>query len=1073
MLVGSMLCQPVSAYAASYYATVSAGSVVELPTNVTIGSNYLSESEVDKLYQEDRNRATSMNTDTSSGVGKLIETLFPGTIGSNGSTGIDSSQTGTVTTQKKTLTAEEFEKLVSWYKSKATEEYEKYKEEIEQTTNTGDKQDAQEILEAAEKAMNGIDPYTGKTYNSPSEKTAYDEIKDLVNKSGGGIDDLYNTFLNYIDDPFSTLPDFDMSDQYSSALDITINDMIYNIGKSYIEKQVNELLEKGSRYWQLVNHTKIDESDCADDYFDVENYENVNNDITDIKYICAKCGKTYSFNTYCDCGKVLYCPYYDKFDGSLFNLDYTNYKFTHFDENGNASGYCDIGKLGALIPSQSFSCKICGTQLSTANMSNFYLADNGIIFCEKCRDHEEQAYEDLKNKPELVNYKKKEFEPLFQTYAISGLYNESNNGASALENILDSIEDETEQKEAEALIKLYKNYEVGDRSIESALDALKEYADSISDSDKILGSQVSLIQSQITIFENVMNSNFSQESMLSAITSYAQLLQSTEGYGEDYSYSVQLMAAYFDSGMDIDSAIDTMYDYYKKRIEFFESKEDTWSLIPYKRIGSEEDQIDPDFFTGDTVNLDINTSATSISDITCKCSICHEDYGYGSHCKCGKTLYNDLYEPEEISFKSTGDAVDSVGNSIYCISCQKLMSSSNINSFYITPSKNTSGSTWYICSDCRNTNEGHFEDEEKLQPVLQSAAIDGLYQDSFVDYLKEQYAPLGDLSSFLDTFSYSYPNISDNILNDSYILKKANEIYKKIKEYSSKKNKLPDNLNSKLSGNATETESEPHVWTDEEKKDFRDAIEEVFNKGIPDSNYYNDDTTKLKDTVDYEENKNKIFAEWIADRTLWTEEQENLYKKFCEEFENNKTLDEMVDKGIFGNDKTTEEVLSNIRKYIANFTTITDNITVTATIDTGEVSDSTLKKKFDVQGTMDIGVTTESGKVAKNTITVDYSTPVWWIPTEQGIYSINRTVRYYNITWDIVTATSLIRLEVELPNGTTELLAQTEVVRIVEDRCGLNSSSVQNVSMDPLYVKVTPGAINTDILDFFDTERIK
>lgn len=1285
-LAGSLFAQPVYAVS-SYYATVSVGTVVQLPTNVAIKSGYYSENEIDRLYQEDRNAVTSSTSDVTSGDGKLIESLFPGLLDS-----ANSAEAGTQTVKNTMLSDEEYEKFISWYSEKIFKEYEASKQQAESSANVGVKVEAEEILKAAEKAMNGVNPYTGKAYTSSTEKTAYDEIKELVNKYGATPDEIYQKFLDYLDDPYAGLPDTSNTTT-DSALDIVLNESVFNLAKTYIQNYVDDTLAKGSHDWDMVSHVELDEGVYADDYFDKDGYEKVNDDITDIHLICAKCGQKYGFDTYCACGKILFCPYYDKQDGSLFNLSYLNYLFTHFEDDGTADGYLEGAKY---FPGQSYRCNWCRKNMTMDNLMDFYVADDGIVVCKDCYEHELEAYKTYEGTAIYYSpaYDEKEFHPLIQTYGVSGLYydEDTKDGAAILEQMLDSIKDENKKKEAQTLVNVFKEYESGDKSAESAIKAMKSYANALTGENQ--KNQKKIINNQITIFEFVMNSNYSQESMLSAISSYTATVKDTKNVDADYDFTSELIATFFENDMDLNTSVDLMYQYYENNIKKMESDESTWDNITCLQVvdgdnpsktneeivnqavsgisdkakkkeaeaflaifdlsGKEDttaDDVkgalknyisamtneeqkemlnsqysfcesvangevtekemlsfmnlfaddmgsdyttmssvvkayfngdysndnsvfenyletikdketknnikslykvleastgnDPDtdnavdilkayinciadgdmetmaknqlailqaasgsdvndnylsnmfysfanevgagndfveamqsiyyqkgvetvnseIFSNDTLNLSKNSKAESLRDILFTCSTCGETYGYGSHCKCGKTVYNELYEADSIRFDEYGMAHHSESSASYiaCTSCGEIMYSYNVDQFYALPSK----STWYICSKCYEAGKGSFEDEDKIKPVLNQTAIDGIYNDSYKKYLEEQYAPLMNMQSFINQYSAVSSSEFSEYTSDSYLRNKAAEIYQKIKDYSSNSDKLPDSMNSK------DSDGSAHVWTDEEKKNFYDAITEVFNDGVPDSDYWGDDTPRIKDSDEYEENKNKIFAEWPQDRSLWTDEQEKIYQEFCEKYGNSKTLEDMINQDIFGRDKTVDEVLSGIRKYIADFTSISDNITITATIDTGNVENGSNKKTYNVQGNMDIGVTNENGEIEKSTITVDYSTPVWWTPSKEGVYSINRNVRYYQITWNIATVRSVIRLDAQMPDGTTQLLTQTEVIRIVEDKSGLNSSTCELVSMDPVYVKVGPGNLDIDTLDFYDTERIK
>ena len=59
-----------------------------------------------------------------------------------------------------------------------------------------------------------------------------------------------------------------------------------------------------------------------------------------------------------------------------------------------------------------------------------------------------------------------------------------------------------------------------------------------------------------------------------------------------------------------------------------------------------------------------------------------------------------------------------------------------------------------------------------------------------------------------------------------------------------------------------------------------------------------------------------------------------------------------------------------------------------------------------------------------------------------------------------------------MPDGSTELVSEKQVTRIKEDKSGLKSSNMRELSAPDITVNVKPRTLDIDKRDFYDTERI-
>lgn len=265
-------------------------------------------------------------------------------------------------------------------------------------------------------------------------------------------------------------------------------------------------------------------------------------------------------------------------------------------------------------------------------------------------------------------------------------------------------------------------------------------------------------------------------------------------------------------------------------------------------------------------------------------------------------------------------------------------------------------------------------------------------------------------------------------------------------------------------------------WTEDEKKNFQEAAKELLNKGAPDSNYWGSKTEKLKDTKDYDKAVNKVFGEWPADRNLWTDKQKEIYEQFKEKYGKSEgmqgALDDMIKDGVFDKNKTYDQIIKGIDDYIAGFTSINESVTVYVTVDTVGAENHTNKKNYTVQGDILLSILDPKNKSLISDYQITDSIAYRFCPDEAGKYTLKRKVRIYDIEWQIVYQDYDIKVEAQMPDGSTELVSEKQVTRIKEDKSGLKSSNMRELSAPDITVNVKPRTLDIDKRDFYDTERI-
>lgn len=266
-----------------------------------------------------------------------------------------------------------------------------------------------------------------------------------------------------------------------------------------------------------------------------------------------------------------------------------------------------------------------------------------------------------------------------------------------------------------------------------------------------------------------------------------------------------------------------------------------------------------------------------------------------------------------------------------------------------------------------------------------------------------------------------------------------------------------------------------HGWTDEELENFKNAIKEAQDETIPGADYWKD-TEKIKDTADYDDNVNKIFAEWPADRDKWTAKQKEMYEQFKEKYESDdklqETVKDLVDKGILSNDKTPSEILSELQKYITSFTTINDNVTVTVTVESTGEKELLQQQDYVAQGDVRVSIKGPKGRSVISDYVITDTLPYRFCPSSAGTYTIERKVRIYDVSMRLVTGIYKVSASVEMPDGTQMLLEEKEITRIKEDKSGLNTSNMREIGAPNITITVKDRQLDIDKKDFYDTERI-
>lgn len=496
-------------------------------------------------------------------------------------------------------------------------------------------------------------------------------------------------------------------------------------------------------------------------------------------------------------------------------------------------------------------------------------------------------------------------------------------------------------------------------------------------------------------------------------------------------------------------------------------------------------RIDESEYVNDT--LVYEKDKKNYQDIKYKCATCGKTYGFNQFCDCGKIFANkvqkhfydnkSVFEQYFSSFDKNGNA--KTGNlwssKMKCALCGKELTIKNIEPQNLNNKELgfAMGSNGMImCKECRN---GNTKDNVTTYDDSSNWSTYNPYWDNFIipvksDTMGKKKGDASDAKTFRDFLSDEEKKYYDDMMekikngypNSDTQAKFLDDFVKKYQEYLGEITKIPSGSSS--------------TWTEKEKKNMRDAIKQLENNGVPPAETYGKDIKKIKDTDDYKDNVNKIFKEWPADKEEWTKGQKELYEKTKQEMENDsavkKALDDIVDKGIISKDKTYEEIKKGLDDYIAGFTTIDEKVTVNVTVDSVGKETYGKKKKFTVQGDALLSLVDPDGSTVVSDYQITESLGYRFCPDHAGKYTFKRKVRIYDIEWRTVYQTYNIKAEAEMPGGSTILLYEKQITRLREDKSGLKSSNMRELSAPNITVNVKPRTLDIDKKDFFDTERI-
>lgn len=523
------------------------------------------------------------------------------------------------------------------------------------------------------------------------------------------------------------------------------------------------------------------------------------------------------------------------------------------------------------------------------------------------------------------------------------------------------------------------------------------------------------------------------------------------------------------------------------------------------------ERLDKSEFLNDTLVYSIEKE--NYQDIKYKCSKCGKVYGFNEFCDCGKILGNNLqkfcYDNKSMTQMAFGYFIeekqkdmngvqkffDNLSHAeIKCGICGKSFDMKVAMPEYMYSEEYgchlySSGNV--ICNKCYNQYKPKNEGTEYKDTSNWATAPDILdqifgsqdkntYVDDFIipcisKTMAKKKADDDIIKEYLDMVpedeKKAFNKIEEERKNNKSFAQKQEEALDKFmkdfydwikSEMDKAGNEMPDGSSS--------------TWTDEEVENVRNAIQQLEAGGIPNTDGYSDNVKKIMDSEAYKEDINKIFMTWNAEKSKWTTAQKDLYDRTYEMWKNDTgiqdTLKDMIDKGIISKDKTPDQILKGVDDYIASFTSINESVTVNVTVDSVGGENHTNKKNYTVQGDILLSILNPSSKALVSDYQITDSIAYRFCPDTPGKYTMKRKVRIYDIEWQVVYQNYDVKVEVEMPDGTTELLTEKQITRVKEDKSGLKSSNMRELSAPDITVNVKPRTLDIDKKDFYDTERV-
>lgn len=499
-------------------------------------------------------------------------------------------------------------------------------------------------------------------------------------------------------------------------------------------------------------------------------------------------------------------------------------------------------------------------------------------------------------------------------------------------------------------------------------------------------------------------------------------------------------------------------------------------------------RLDKSEFLKDTLVYNIENE--NYLDIKYKCSKCGKVYGFNEFCDCGKILGNNLqkfcYDNKSLTEAAFGYFIEEKQkdmngvekffdnlnhNEIKCGICGKSFTMKAAMPEYMYTEEYgchlySSGNV--ICNKCYNQYKPQ-NDGTEYHDTSNWATAPNLIGQIFGS---------GNKSTYVDDFII--PCISETMSKDAAEnMKSDNPTFEQKQEEALDKfmNDFYDWIKSEMDKAGNEMpDGSSSTWTDEEVENVRNAIQQLEAGGVPNTDGYSDNVKKIMDSEAYKEDINKIFMTWNAEKSKWTTAQKDLYDRTYEMWKNDTgiqdTLKDMIDKGIISKDKTPDQILKGVDDYIASFTSINESVTVNVTVDSVGGENHTNKKNYTVQGDVLLSILNPSSKALVSDYQITDSIAYRFCPDTPGKYTMKRKVRIYDIEWQVVYQNYDVKVEVEMPDGTTELLTEKQITRVKEDKSGLKSSNMRELSAPDITVNVKPRTLDIDKKDFYDTERV-
>ena len=299
------------------------------------------------------------------------------------------------------------------------------------------------------------------------------------------------------------------------------------------------------------------------------------------------------------------------------------------------------------------------------------------------------------------------------------------------------------------------------------------------------------------------------------------------------------------------------------------------------------------------------------------------------------------------------------------------------------------------------------------------------------------------------------------------------EFVKKFNEYMKKHPEINKNSDDALPQNLD-------LWT---VKDLINALEKskgIYNGLIITADQL--DVPKISDTDVYKLNDSskmsaddiakKFIPDWPSDQSLWTDKMRQEFENIKQKYANDTTIKDMIDKGVFV-PVDIDSVIKLMEEYKESFT-IPGRVFIKVSSDAmyRGTTTTTSQKSWKVM----TGITSVISLDGKEELTLKggYGQGVTWLNAGPvGTHVAKNTYSYADVTWQQTWYNYTVYLTASIPGYSEPIvITSKDVIVQKEDLSPIKTSLTKTENLPDTVIEVKLSDLDTDVSDFFSTERV-